>query len=579
VRRCQTETASAHLHASRLDSAGMRGATGVLPTVGQVLGMDAVRAGEPRVVAGERSLDRPVRWVHVIELPDAARMLRGGELVLTTGIALPDEEELLRTYVAELAGVGVSALAVELGRRYTAGLPDSFTTAAGEVGLPLIVFEREVPFIAITEAVHARIVDDQHEQLRVAARLHEVFTDLAVAGAGPDEVLRQGALLAGRPVILEDLSHRVLAFEAAGADPGRLLDGFEGRSRAVSPASRTAYDERSGWLVTVVGARGEDWGRAIVVCGAPPGPGDMVLVERMATTLALGRLLARQQESLERQAHRTLLSAVLAQAYAGPEEAEVRARALGLPVAGRQLLGMVVRFRGAAPGLLAQARVLDVAEAVAEACRGQRVPALVGSLDDERAGALLALDSQADQARALTGICAAARQRLAVAARHSPGPPAGDPVIGVGSAASGMTGARRSLLEARQVADAAAQAVQAPAGAGGRPYHRLADLRLRGLLYLLGDDSRLGTFVERELGALVAYDADHGSDLTGVLGAYLAAGGNKAVAAARAHLARPTLYERLRHIERILGVSLDAAESRASLHVALLARASRSAGD
>src|SRR5262249_23706233 len=81
------------------------------------------------------------------------------------------------------------------------------------------------------------------------------------------------------------------------------------------------------------------------------------------------------------------------------------------------------------------------------------------------------------------------------------------------------------------------------------------------------------TFVERELGALAAYDAAHGSDLTGVLEAYLAAGGNKAVAAARAHLARPTLYERLRHIERILGVSLDAADSRTSLHVALLARA------
>jgi PucR family transcriptional regulator, purine catabolism regulatory protein len=550
----------------------------VLPTVGQVLGMDAVRAGEPRVVAGEGSLGRLVRWVHVIEVPDAARMLRGGELVLTTGIALPDDDERLGTYVGELARVGVSAVAVELGRRYTGGLPASFAAAAADAGLPLIVFEREVAFVGITEAVHARIVDDQHDQLQASARLHEVFTDLAVAGAGTGEVLRQAALLAGRPVILEDLSHRVLACEAAGADPARLLDGFEARSRAVAPVGRTAYDEPSSWLITTVGARGEDWGRVILVCAAPPSPGDMVLVERAATTLALGRLLARQQESLERQAHRTLLSAVLAQAYARPEEAEVRARALGLPVGGRQLLGLVVRFRGAAPGLLAQARVLDVAEAVAEACRGERVHALVGSLDDERAGALLALDGGADQARVLTAVCTAARQRLADRARHSPGPPAGDPVIGVGSAASGMTEARRSLLEARQVADAAAQAVPAPAGTAGRPYHRLADLRLRGLLYLLGDDSRLGTFVDRELGALTAYDADHGSDLTGVLEAYLGAGGNKAVAAARAHLARPTLYERLRHIERILGVSLDAAESRASLHVALLARASRPAG-
>jgi purine catabolism regulator len=550
----------------------------MLPTVGQVLEMEAVRRGEPRVVAGEESLDRLVRWVHAIELPDAARLLRGGELVLTTGIALPDEEELLGDYVSELAGVGVSALAVELGRRYTDGLPGGFAAAAAELGLPLIVFEREVPFIAITEAVHARIIDDHLEQLRASARLHEVFTDLAVAGAGPGEILRQAALLAGRPVILEDLAHRVLDFEAAGADPGGLLEGFEARSRAVAPAGRTAYDGPSGWLVTTVGARGEDWGRVILVCGgAPPGPGDIVLVERMATTLALGRLLTRQHQSLERQAHATLISAILAQADADPDEAAVRARALGIPVAGRLLVTAVLRFRLGGPGLPAQARVLEVAEAIADACRSERIPALVGPLDDVRAGALLSLERQADPDQALTAVCDGARQRLAHRTRMpaGPGPASHDPVIGIGSAAPSMREVRRSLLEAQQVADAAAQAAQAPPGGPERPFYRLADLRLRGLLYLLAGDSRLGTFVERELGPLTAYDAVHGSDLTGVLEAYLAAGGNKAVAAARAHLARPTLYERLRHIERILGVSLDAADSRTSLHVALLARASQ----
>src|SRR5215475_4510132 len=370
------------LHTSRLIPLDGR-ATLMLPKVAQVLGMDVVRRGEPRVVAGEESLGRQVRWVHAKELPDAARLLRGGELVLTTGIALPDEGALLGAYVAELADVGVSAVAVELGRRYTDGLPARFAAAAAERGLPLIVFEREVPFVAITEAVHARIVDDQHEQLRVAARLHEVFTDLAVAGAGTEEVLRQAARLAGRPVILEDLSHRVLAFDPAGADPAGLLDGFEARSRAVAPAARTAYDEPSGWLITTVGARGEDWGRVILVCDGPPGAGDTVLVERAATTLALGRLLTRQQESLDRQAHRTLITGIISQAHADPAEAAVRSRALGVPVDGRQLIAMVFRLRDPAghPGPLgvsAHARVLDVADAAAAACRAERIPSLVG---------------------------------------------------------------------------------------------------------------------------------------------------------------------------------------------------------
>ena len=546
----------------------------MLPTVAEVLALDVVRRGQPRVVAGAGRLDTPVRWVHAIEHADAARLLRGGELVLTTGIALPDADALLGTYVSELAGVGVSALAVELGRKYTGGLPPRFAAAAAELGLPLIVFEREVPFIAITEAVHARIIDGQLDQLRASARLHEVFTDLAVAGAGPAEVLRQAALLACRPVILADLSHRVLACEPAGADPARLLDGFEARSRAVAPPARTAYDEPSGWLITTVGARGEDWGRVILVCGSPPGPGDMVLVERMATTLALGRLLTRQHQGLERQAHATLISAILAQAHTDPDEAAVRARALGIPVSGRVLLTAVLRFaRGGpgAPGLPAQARVLEVAEAMADACRGERIPALVGPLDDVRAGALLSLDRRADPGQVLAAVCAGARQRLAQRTRMPAGQGTRDPVIGIGSAAPSMREVRRSLLEAQQVADAAAQA---PQGGAELPFYRLADLRLRGLLHLLAGDSPLATFVDRELGPLAAYDAAHGSDLTGVLEAYLAAGGNKAAAAARAHLARPTLYERLRHIERILGVSLDTAGSRTSLHVALLARAS-----
>ena len=94
---------------------------------------------------------------------------------------------------------------------------------------------------------------------------------------------------------------------------------------------------------------------------------------------------------------------------------------------------------------------------------------------------------------------------------------------------------------------------------------------LRGLLYQLRDDPRLHAFADRELGPLLVYDAAHGTRLVGDLVAYLEAGGNKALAASRAHVARPTFYQRLHLIERALGVSLADPESRASLHVALLA--------
>jgi PucR family transcriptional regulator, purine catabolism regulatory protein len=528
----------------------------MLPSLGEVLAMEVCRRGRPVVVAGFEQLDTPVRWVHAIELTDVARLLRGGELVLSTGIALPDDEGLLAAYVTELADVGVAGLAVELGRRYAGSLPAALVTAAARTGLALIAFEREVAFIEITEAVHARIIDAQLDELRVSERLHEMFTELSVAGASAEEVVRQAAALAGRPVILADLSHRVLAFSAGGADPGRLLSGFAARSRSVRSSGRTVYDQASGWLVTSVGAQGEDWGRVILVCDGPPSPTDTVLIERAATTLALGRLLTRHRESLERQAHRTLISGIISQAHADPAEAAVRSRALGVPVDGRQLIGLVLRFREPGLGVSAHARVLDLADTTAAACRAERIPSLVGTLDDDRAGAMLSLGPQVDLDDVLTRLATRIRDRAGV-----------DPdvvVIGVGATAGSIRDVRRSFLEASQVADVAAARSDS---AGPLLFYRLPDLRLRGLLHLLRDDPRLQTFVERELGALLA--ADPG--LIDTLAAYLAAGGNKAEAAKASHLARPTFYERLRRIERICGTDLSSPESRTSLHVALLA--------
>jgi purine catabolism regulator len=538
----------------------------MLPTVADLLDLDVLRRGSPRVVTGPDGLTAQVRWVHVLELADAAHLLRGGELVLTTGVALPAEPVLLARYAAELAAAGVSALAVELGRRYVEALPSALVRAAADSGLTLIAFEHEVPFVEITEAVHAMIIDAQLAELRASERLHEVFTELSVAGASPDEVVRQAAILAGRPVILADLSHRVLACEPGRADPARLLAGFARRSRSLRTTGRTAFDEASGWLYTPVGARGEDWGRVILVCDGPPRDADTVLIERAATTLALGRLLTRHAESLDRQAHRTLITGLISQALTDPAEAAVRSRALGVPVDGRQLIAVVFRLRdpSGALGVSAHARVLDVADGAAAACRAERIPSLVGTLDDARAGAMLSLSPRADTDRALGSLAARLSDWDGL-------------IIGVGTAAGSIRDVRRSFLEATQVADVAAERPDGwgpvLSGPDRPPFYRLADLRLRGLLHLLRDDPRVQTFIERELGPLLAAEPD--TALLDVLAAYLAAGGNKAEAAKHAHLARPTFYERLRRIERVLGTDLGSAESRTSLHVALLALAAR----
>ncbi|MGW1062396.1 PucR family transcriptional regulator [Micromonospora rubida] len=615
----------------------------MFPTVREVLALDPVRHGAPRLVAGEAGLDRPVRWVHVAEVPDIATLLRGGELVLTTGIGLPADDDGLRVFIGALADVGVSGLVVELGRRYVSGVPRVMAAAAERRGLPLVELRRATPFVRVTEAVHALIVDAQLTELRATEEIHQRFTELSVEGAGPAEVVRQAAELSGCPVVLENLSRQVLAYDQAGESAELLLDGWEQHSRRISPAGRTAYDQDSGWLVTTVGARGQDWGRLLlrwpagselttpvpVRDGAPDpeagriGPGApptrlTILVERAASALALGRLIRRDAEGLERQIHRTLLTALLD--HSRPvDEVALRARALGVALERRHLVGVVVRYRADEPAAevgspgesgpvdpeAGPARLRDLSEAVGQALREAKLTGLSSAIDDQAVGVLLALPDAAAEERALAAFAAALRRNRMDAAPPRPpdavpGRP-GVPASGVGSARpGGVTGpaaqawpgvppqartagpaavivaagsgvgslreARRSLVEARQVADAARRDRR------DLPIFRLPHVGLAGLLHLLRDEPRLQTFVERELGALLAYDARHPREqLLGTLRAYLEQGRNKSAGAAAAHLSRPAFYERLARIARILDIDLDSVEACLSLHVALLA--------
>ncbi|MBA2808194.1 PucR family transcriptional regulator [Streptomyces sp. KM273126] len=127
-------------------------------TLREVLALDTVRAAEPRLLAGEGTLDRPVRWVHSSEVYEGANFLDGGELLLTNGFGLTGtDEETRRRYVRELAARGAAGLAVEVGRSLPR-MPDEVTDEARRLDLPLLALHRVVPFVRITEAANRAIV-------------------------------------------------------------------------------------------------------------------------------------------------------------------------------------------------------------------------------------------------------------------------------------------------------------------------------------------------------------------------------------------------------------------------------------
>ena len=89
-------------------------------TVADVLSMPVLLAADPVVLAGTRGLQRQVRWVHSTELADIAPLLREGDLLLSTGIAMPGSAKELAQYAESLAESWAAGLVIVLGRRWLA---------------------------------------------------------------------------------------------------------------------------------------------------------------------------------------------------------------------------------------------------------------------------------------------------------------------------------------------------------------------------------------------------------------------------------------------------------------------------
>jgi purine catabolism regulator len=519
-------------------------------TLAEVLAMPVLRNAGPEVLAGRAGLDRDVRWVHSAELADIAPLLRGGDLLLSTGIALPGSDAELQTFATSLADSDAAGLVIELGRRWQA-VPDALVGACEAVELPLVALAREVPFAAVAQAVGERIVDEQLEELRQAQRVHDTFTELSIAEASPREILEAVQRLSGVAVVLEGEDHQVVDYRSGPGDISDFLAEWTARSRAVRLDGRTAWDARQGWLVTRLGRRERGWGRLVVQAPAEPSPRLVAVAERAAAALALHRLHDRHRDSLVRQTHHELVLGLLND----PTNAETlrRVELAGLPTERRQFVGLTARpvVTAHSPAGPPASLLEDLVAATVRTAHDVRVPALVCEIDRD-VRVLLSFAKSANATKGTDEFAKRLRRRQQA-------------IVGAGRTVDAITRADRSLRESSHIV-ASVQADEATVDV-----HRLEDVHLRGLLTLLGSDERVTLFVQRELQPLREHDARWGTALLPAVKALLEHPGSKSDAAASLHMSRPVFYDRLAKIERLLGVDLDDPHIRVSLHVALIA--------
>jgi len=538
-------------------AAGAFGTDDALPTVREILALDAVAAGVPEVLVGDTALDARVRWVHVSDSAGVARLLDGGELLLSTGSGWPTEPEELRAFIAGLVEVGVSGLVLELGAHYRY-VPAVVHRAAAEHGLALAALHREVKFVGLTQAVHRRIISEQTAALHARDEVRERFTALALRGAPADYIVQQLAQTLDAPVLLENLAHEVVAADLPPESEEEVLAGWQLRSRDAHrrAATGTVGGGSDDWLIVPVEARGIRWGHLIALPGPTHPAGRTSVLEQGAIALALGRLADGDEDAWGRIGRQRLVEHLLGGRFAGPGGAVARLEASGLPVHGADLYGVVVTGRGADGDADAAARglggrALDGRPVAAGAAASARVLLLslpAGTRFDDDAARRFATQL----AMRSDGLADASGVALSIGAR------AGD--------------LDDLLVSAQEALDLARTPV--PRGARGPVVRRSQDRPLVRLVTALRDDHRLQELGERMLAPLIEYDLARGGDLLDVLAAMLAHPGNRTAAAQASHLSRSVFYQRLALIGDLLDADLDDGETLTALHLALLVRRS-----
>jgi purine catabolism regulator len=137
------------------------------------------------LVSGHEAANVHVRWVHSTELPDPTPWLRGGELLLTTGLQL-EGAKAQRELVAHLAEHEIAGLGFGTGFAHKR-LPAALADEARKRGFPLFEVPYELPFIAITERVFAQLLDERYEMLR-RGKAGDVLAEALTGRLYPEEL-------------------------------------------------------------------------------------------------------------------------------------------------------------------------------------------------------------------------------------------------------------------------------------------------------------------------------------------------------------------------------------------------------
>ena len=534
-----------------------------LLTIGGMLRMPTFARGV--VVAGAGGLDHVIRWVHIVDLPEAKyEWARGGELLLTAGVGLRDAPQRQAALIPTLAQRGLAGMVLCVGLHLDHA-PESMRAAADQLDFPIIELPPDVPFVEITRTVLTQIVNRQYLLRQRAEEIHRTLTTLVLEGSTLQGVADALAEILQRSITIETTSFEILAAARIGAeDAARQRTVASGRTpsdlvqylndlgiyerllaerRPIRVPALPAMDMTMERIVSPIIVAGEIIGYVWIIAGEHHlDELDELAIEHAATVAALimhkERAVQYAAMSLRGDFFEQLLH------YADPPDSRVVERAHQLDFCldcAYQILiaeGDSSENHGLAQLAVRIEQRLESLHPALVITRGRRVVII------------------------LHGHRLAAGARVAQELVDNASRPAEPLLIGIGQPIEKVADLRLSYNQATEAADVA-RALGRHSG-----ILRFEDLGLLHWLRHLPPEVIGENVYMRAVEMLAEVDAERHTDLLQTLETYLAAP-SVGEAANLLFIHRNTLSYRLERIEKLLQVDLNDPDQRLNLHVAV----------
>ncbi len=489
-----------------------------------------------RPVAGERCLDRPVRWVHASELEDPTPWLKGGEILLTTGAAVGTTPARQRAYVRRLVDAGLAGLGFGTGFSHDK-IPKAIATAAEELGFPVFEVPYPVPFIAITEAVFTRLAAEQYDVLQRAVDAEQQLTRVVMEGDGVEGIARSLASVTGGWALVLDLHGMPLAATSGAARQRatRVWEELRGSRPDGTGFSLTLVDRgHHVWVQPVSAGRRVE---AFLAVGKPDAPGqfDRIVTAHALSLFAIELGKARAVAEAERRLQGDFFDGLAAGSLPAHEVARGLGR-FGFARDGR-VVALSIESDGDA----------DLAYAAEDLLSRSGTPYLISPFDGG-VHALVLEGARPD----LDELRARLAEHLGQAVR-----------VGAGGAVE-PTQVGRGVRESRY-----ALQVCRLEGWGSAGFDDLGTYRL---LLSMAEPDALRAFADSLLAPLDDYDRAHGGELQASLRAFLQHNARWETAASELYVHRHTLRYRMRKVEELTARDLSSSFDRMEFWLALRAR-------